>query len=66
MSSDSQAEESGTSRKVDADFETFVERFGVRRTSPRFWPTVDWLHDDFRLRQPTRAGLLDLGRYGNL
>jgi hypothetical protein len=52
--------------QTDAEFEAFVVRFGVRRTSPRFWPTTDWLHDDFRLRQPTRAGLLDLGRYSNL
>jgi hypothetical protein len=49
-----------------AAFEALVERFGVRRTSPRFWSTFDWIHDDLRRRQPTEAGLLDLGRYGNL
>ena len=49
-----------------ADFEALVERFGVRRTSPHFWETFDWIHEDFRRRQPTEAGLLDLGRYGNL
>lgn len=48
-----------------ADFEAFVERFGVRRTSPRPWTTFDWIHDDFRRRQPTQAGLFDLNRYGN-
>jgi hypothetical protein len=48
-----------------ADFETFVERFGVRRTSPRFWTTIDWIHDDFRQRHPNQAGLFDLNRYGN-
>jgi hypothetical protein len=48
-----------------ADFETFVERFGVRRTSPRFWTTFDWIHDDFRQRHPSQAGLFDLNRYAN-
>lgn len=48
-----------------ADFEAFVDRFGVRRTSPRLWTTFDWIHDDFRRRQPTQAGLFDLNRYGN-
>jgi hypothetical protein len=50
----------------DAGFEALVARFGVRRTSPRFWETFDWIHDDFQRRQPTEAGLFDLGRYKNL
>ena len=41
-------------------------RWGVRRTSPQLWPTVDWVHDDFRRRQPTEFGLFDLDRYDNL
>jgi hypothetical protein len=49
-----------------ADLETLVERWGVRRTSPRFWATIDWVHDDFRRRQPHKFGLFDLGRYANL
>ena len=48
-----------------AAFEALVERFGVRRTSPRFWEAFDWIHEDLRRRQPTRAGLLDLNRYEN-
>jgi hypothetical protein len=47
------------------DFTALVETWGVRRTSPALWPTVDWLHADFRRRQPTQYGLLDLDRYGN-
>jgi hypothetical protein len=48
-----------------SDFEALVERWGVRRTSPRLWQTVDWIHDDFRRREPTEFGLFDLDRYGN-
>jgi hypothetical protein len=52
--------------KTDPDFEAVVTRWGVRRTSPQLWPTVDWVHDDFRRRQPTQFGLFDLDRYDNL
>ena len=43
-----------------------VERWGIRRTSPRFWEFFDRVHADFRRREPIDAGLLDLNRYENL
>jgi len=46
--------------------ETLAGRWGIRRTSPRLWSTLDWMHDDFRKREPTEFGLLDLNRYANL
>lgn len=46
--------------------EAVVDRWGVRRTDPDFWSTMDWFVEDFRRRQPTAAGLFDLGRYENL
>lgn len=46
-------------------FAGFVERFGVRRTDARFWPTSDWLRTDLERRDPTEAGLYDLDRFGN-
>ncbi|MFP8878468.1 MAG: fatty acid cis/trans isomerase [Myxococcota bacterium] len=49
----------------DADFERLADRYGVRRTSPDFWATMDWMLADFRNRRPTEAGLFDLGRYKN-
>jgi hypothetical protein len=49
-----------------ADFEKIVDRWGIRRTSPRFWDTVDWIHRDSQTRNPTEAGLFDFGRYKNL
>jgi hypothetical protein len=49
-----------------SDFESVAARWGVRRSSTRLWPTMDWVHDDFRRRQPTEFGLFDLDRYKNL
>jgi hypothetical protein len=46
-------------------FEQVAARWGVRRTSPLLWPTVDWFHDDARRRTPTEFGLFDLNRYQN-
>ena len=51
--------------QAPVDFEAVVARWGVRRTSPQFWPTSDWLQADFKRREPTVAGVLDLDRYGN-
>ncbi len=47
------------------DFTALVETWGVRRSSPALWPTLDWMHADFRRTQPTQYGLFDLNRYGN-
>jgi hypothetical protein len=52
--------------RTEADLEKFAGRYGVRRSSKRFWETVDWLHADMRRRDPTQAGLYDFDRYGNL
>ena len=49
----------------DADFERFVDRYGVRRTDARFWATSDWLHANAVHANVTEAGLHDLGRYEN-
>jgi len=49
-----------------ADLERLADRYGVRRTDPRFWSTTDWLHADLRRANATEFGLYDLGRYGNL
>jgi Fatty acid cis/trans isomerase (CTI) len=52
-------------RAVDSEeaFLRYVARWGVRRSSPRFWATSDWFQSDFASHQPLRAGLLDLNRY---
>jgi len=52
--------------RSDADLTGFVERYGIRRTSARFWPMSDWLRSDLLRRNPTQSGIYDLGRYKNL
>jgi len=49
----------------EEDLEAIASRWGVRRTNPEFWSTMDWLASDFYRQQPTAAGLFDLGRYEN-
>jgi hypothetical protein len=49
----------------EQDFEIIASRYGVRRTDPDFWPTMDWFVTDFYRQAPTQAGLFDLGRYEN-
>ncbi|MEZ4355695.1 MAG: fatty acid cis/trans isomerase [Myxococcota bacterium] len=49
-----------------AAMRALVARFGIRRTDPRFWPLLDWIHADVRQRMPTEGAIYDLGRYKNL
>ena len=44
-------------------FEALVRRYGVRRSSPRFWEDADFFHADQRRRDPGEAGIFDLARY---
>jgi hypothetical protein len=48
-----------------AEYDRFAERFGVRRTNPRFWEASDWFNAQALREQPERAGLFDLNRYHN-
>ncbi len=41
------------------------ERHGVRRTDPRFWATVDSLHETYAEQEPIESGLLDISRVEN-
>ena len=52
--------------RTEDDYEAFVERYGVRRTSPLFWQTADWFHDQSAREKPVRSGLFDLSRYRDL
>lgn len=44
-------------------YQKFVQKFGVRRTSPRFWQTYDNLHQVFKEKDPIEFGFIDLTRY---
>jgi hypothetical protein len=52
--------------RAEADLTALVDRYGIRRTSPRFWQTADWLNADFARSDPVQAGIYDLNRYDNL
>ncbi len=47
------------------DYEIFVARYGVRRTSENFWSHVDWFNQQCLREQPVKAGIFDLNRYQN-
>ncbi|MFN8391829.1 MAG: fatty acid cis/trans isomerase [Bdellovibrionota bacterium] len=46
-------------------FSRFVDRFGIRRTNPRFWEFSDWFNEAAHRADPIRSGLFDLNRYEN-
>ncbi|CAD5376789.1 cis/trans isomerase [Pseudomonas sp. OF001] len=48
------------------DFERIVQRWGVRRSDPRFWSLFHDLAAHIRETQPVEAGVLDMNRYQNL
>jgi len=47
------------------EHENFVNRYGVRRTSPEFWTLADWFQDAHARSKPRVSGLFDLNRYQN-
>jgi hypothetical protein len=49
----------------EADYAQLMERYGVRRTDPRFWERSDALHAAYRKGWPIEAALFDYGRYEN-
>jgi hypothetical protein len=49
--------------RTDEDFTKLAETYGVRRSSPRFWATNDWLQTNLARTTPIGAGMLDLNRY---
>ncbi|MNZ26245.1 Fatty acid cis/trans isomerase (CTI) [compost metagenome] len=49
-----------------ADFDLIVQRWGVRRSDPRYWNLFHDLSAHIRETQPVEAGVLDMNRYQNL
>ncbi|MGD8803655.1 MAG: fatty acid cis/trans isomerase, partial [Gammaproteobacteria bacterium] len=47
------------------DYEAFVARYGLRRTSEDFWMQADWFNDKYAQEEPGRSGIYDLNRYQN-
>ncbi len=49
----------------EADYRALVARFGIDRTSPRFWPNSDALARAYTKLEPVDAGIFDYGRLEN-
>jgi hypothetical protein len=49
----------------EADYSRLLDKFGVRRTDPRFWEVSDQVLTDYRQSEPVTFGVLDYGRYDN-
>ncbi len=47
------------------DYEKFVGKYGVRRTSSQFWEIADWFNEQYEQQSSTEYGILDLYRYKN-
>jgi hypothetical protein len=47
------------------DLGPLTDRFGIRRTDPRFWSVSDRIHIDYHQNQPTEFGILDYSRLDN-
>jgi len=52
--------------KEGGDVEPIVERWGVRRSHPRFWDYFNDLTRYLEETEPREAGVLDMNRYENL
>jgi len=52
--------------RTPSDLYAVADRWGVRRTSPRFWKTIDQIQAEFAAENATDAALFDLDRYQNL
>jgi len=47
------------------EYEAFVARYGLRRTSEDFWMHADWFNQQYAREQPRLSGIFDLNRYQN-
>lgn len=47
------------------EYEAFVARYGLRRTSDDFWKHADWFNEQYAKEKPRLSGIYDLNRYQN-
>lgn len=46
-------------------YDALIDKYGIRRSNPRFWQSVDWFQEKRRYDNPVHAGVFDLSRYQN-
>ena len=51
--------------KEEADYTRLTNRYSIRRTDPRFWPTSDEIHRLWKQAAPVESGVLDYSRLEN-
>ena len=51
--------------QTEEDYKALLDDFAVRRTDPKFWEYVDWLHVWYLMNQPLKSGIIDLNRFEN-
>lgn len=51
--------------KTRLEYEIFVARYGIRRTSELFWEHADWFNQHYAKDEPLLSGIFDLNRYQN-
>lgn len=51
--------------KTDTDLIHLTDRYGIRRTDPRFWPISDEIHALSKTNRPNEYGVLDYSRLEN-
>ncbi|PLX59535.1 MAG: 9-hexadecenoic acid cis-trans isomerase, partial [Vibrio alginolyticus] len=49
----------------ESDYVKLLDNFAIRRSSEKFWPFSDRLHNWYRTKQPIEFGLLDYNRFEN-
>ena len=47
------------------EYEAFIARYGLRRTSEDFWKHADWFNEQYAREQPRLSGIYDFNRYQN-
>ncbi len=52
-----------TAVSTQNEWRSFIDAFGVRRSSPQFWETADFFQETASNQHPRKGGLLDLNRY---
>ncbi|RRJ83938.1 fatty acid cis/trans isomerase [Aestuariirhabdus litorea] len=48
--------------REEADYEALIDRYGIRRTHPEFWPLSDPFQQAYRELYPIESGVLDYSR----
>jgi len=46
-------------------YDALIDKYGIRRSNPKFWQSSDWFQAKYRHDNPVSAGVFDLSRYQN-